>query len=138
MPKLTAKRTKTFLFPGCPDKSSVTIKHLKPGEVQKIEADFTEWTGKANKDDTFTTELRFNPTMQARAVRIACIEGWKGFRGLNDEVLPCDKASLNLYFDEDPEMGEGEDAKPFSAWIDKFRKELADEVNGAKEAEEKN
>lgn len=139
MPKLTAKKVKTFPFPKCPDKSSVTIRHLKPGEIQKIEAEFTEWTGKPGKaDEAFTTELKFNPTMQMRAVRIASIEGWKGFRGLNDEVLECNKANLNLYFDEDPEIGEGEDAKPFSQWIDDFRKALADEVNAGKEAAEKN
>ena len=138
MPKLTAKKSRTFLFPGCPDKSSITIKHLKAGEIQKIEADFTEWMGKPGKDDAFTTELKFNPTMQMRAVRIASVEGWKGFRGLDDEILECNKANLNLYLDEDPEIGEGDKAKPFSQWIDEFRKILADEATESKEVAEKN
>lgn len=138
MPKLTAKLSRTFFIPGDPDKAQLTIRHLKPGEVQKIEADFTRWTGRAGKDDAFTTELEFNPTLQARAVRIASVEGWKGFRGLEDEVLECNKQNLNLYFDEDPVLGEGEKAKSFSAWIDEFRKILADEAAAKQEEVEKN
>ena len=139
MPKLTAKLSRTFSIPGCPDKSQLTIKHLKPGEIQKIEADFTEWTGKAGKnDEAFTTELKFNPTMQMRAVRVASVEGWKGFRGLNDEILECSKKNLNMYLDEDPIIGEGDEAKNLSAWIDKFREVLNSEVTASQEIAEKN
>lgn len=138
MPKLTNKIERNFKIPNDPDKAELKIKHLKPGEIQKIEANYTDWTGKAAKDDTFTTELKFNPTMQMRALRAASIVGWKGFRGFDDEVLECNRKNIDLYLDEDPILGEGDDAKTFSAWVDKFRNDLAVEINGQEEELEGN
>lgn len=138
MPKLTTAVIRNFQIPNDPDKASLKIKHLKPGEIQKIEAEFIDWVGKASSNDSFVTEMKLNPTMQARAIRIASIVGWKGFRGLQDEVLECDRANINLYLDEDPILGEGEEAKTFSAWVDHFRKILADEDKEKQEVVEKN
>lgn len=138
MPKLTAKLERNFKIPNDHDNASIKIKHLKPGELQKIEADWTDWTGKQDKDDSFATELKFNPTMQLRAVRIASVVGWSGFKGYDDEVLECNKKNVALYLDEDPVLGDEEEGKTFSMWIDEFRKVLIDEVASKKEASEKN
>lgn len=132
MPKLTSVITRTFPIPGDPDKAELKIKHLKPGEIQKIESEFTDWVGKANGEDSFTTELKFNPTLQQRAVRAASVVGWRGFRGFDDEVIECNRKNINLYLDEDPVLGDGD--KTFSMWIDTFRKALTDEIVGEDEA----
>jgi hypothetical protein len=139
MPQLSAKVERQFSIPGDPDKASLKIRHLKPGEIQRIESDTTEWLGKSSGDGgTFSTELKFNPTAQLRALRVASVVGWKGFRGLSDEPLECNRANLGLYLDEDPVLGEGEEAQPLSAWIDKFRKTLSDELVAQEEEETKN
>lgn len=138
MPKLTAKIERSFKIPNDPDKAEIKIKHLKSGEVQKIESEYTDWTGRAAGDDTFTTELKFNPTMQTRALRAASVVGWKGFRGFDDEVLECNRKNVNLYLDEDPVLGEGDEAKKFSEWVDFFRKTLSDEMVVVKEVASKN
>ena len=138
MPKLTAKIERNFKIPNDPDKAELKIKHLKPGEIQRIEAEYTNWTGKASKDESFTTELNFDPTMQARALRIASVVGWKGFRGLDDEVLECTRKNVGLYLDDDPILGDGDDAKKLSEWIDYYRKLLADEMKVVEEEAPKN
>ena len=138
MPKLTAVVIRNFEIPGDADGASIKIKHLKPGEIQKIEADFIDWIGKASSDDSFVTEMKLNPTMQARAIRTASVVGWKGFKGLQDEVLECNRTNVSLYLDEDPLLGDGDDAKTFTAWIDHFRKILIDEEAAKQEKVEKN
>lgn len=137
MPRLTAVVDRRFKIPGDADKAELKIKHLKPGEIQRIESDTTEWLGK-NVGEKFSTELKFNPTAQMRALRVAAIVDWKGFFGLDGEALECTPSNINKYLDEDPILGGGDDAKPFSEWVDLFRKTLADEAKVKEEKLEKN
>lgn len=137
MPRLTAITERRFKIPGDPDKAELKIKHLKTGEIQRIESDTTEWLGK-NVGEKFSTELKFNPTAQMRALRVAAVTDWKGFFGIDGEALECTTANINKYLDEDPLLGAGDDAKPFSEWIDQFRKTLADEMTAKEEKVEKN
>jgi hypothetical protein len=137
MPRLSAKTQQWFKIPGDADDAELQINHLKPGEVQKIESGTSRWLGKS-VNDQFTSELEFDPTTRMRKLRLASVVGWKGFFGLNGEPLECTQVNKALFLDDDPEMGEGEDAKPLSAWIDQFRDELSAKVKPQEEEAEKN
>jgi len=125
--KLTAKVIKNFPIPGDPDNAELRIQHLKPGEVAAIEAETSKWVGKSQGDD-FASELQYDPTTQMRKLRTAAVVGWKGFYGLSGEELDCNNGNKMEFLKEDPMLGEGEDAKKLSDWIDQFRKELADSL----------
>jgi len=135
MAKLTAKIIKNFPIPG--DNSELRIQHLMPGEIAAIEADTSQWIGKSD-GDKFQSELQYKPTEQLRRLRTAAIVGWKGFFGLNGEELDCNNGNKMEFLKQDPELGEGEDAKPLSEWIDQFRKELADSLKPQEEQAEGN
>lgn len=137
MARLSAKIEVWKKIPGDPDGAELKILHLKPGEVQKIEAETSHWVGKA-VDDNFASELHYKPTVQFRKLRMAALVGWRGFYGVDGEPLECTAKFKELYLDEDPVLGEGEDAKKLSEWIDQFRKELADSLKPQEEQLEGN
>ena len=138
MPQLSAKTKRFFPIPGDPDGTKLEILHLKAGEIERISSETTEWTGKQGANEAFVTELKFNPTIQNRSLRIASVVGWKGFTGVDGERLECSKANVSLFLDEDPILGEGEDAKKLSEWIDDFRAQLAKELAPQEEEAPKN
>jgi len=127
MAKLTAKVTKNFPIPGDSDNASLRIQHLKPGEIAAIESETSKWVGKS-QGDNFASELQYDPTTQLRKLRTAAVIGWSGFYGLSGEELDCNNGNKMEFLKEDPILGEGEDAKRLSEWIDQFRKELADSL----------
>ena len=136
MAKLTAKIEKWFKIPGDEDGPELKISYLKPGEIQRIEADTSRWIGRATKDDDFTSELEYNPHSQLRKLRNASVVGWKGFYGSDGEQLECTTKNKELFLDEDPEMGD--EKKRLSEWIDTFRKSLADSLKPQEEEAEGN
>ena len=137
MAKLTAKHSEWKKIPGDPDGAELKILHLKPGEVQRIQAETSSWVGRA-VNDQFENELHYKPITQARKFRMASLIGWKGFYGENGEQLECNAKNKDLWLDEDPVLGEGAEAKPLSAWIDQFRNEIAAELAPQEEQLEKN
>jgi hypothetical protein len=123
--RLTTKTERWFDIPGDPDGAKIKILHLKPGEVQKIEAETSQWNGKF-VGDQFSSELQYSPQRQLRQLRMAALVDWKGFFDEHDQTLPCTPKNKNLYFDEDPILSE--DEKRFSELIDEFRIALADSL----------
>ena len=123
--RLTTKTERWFEIPGDADGAKVKILHLKPGEVQKIEAETSQWNGKF-VGDQFSSELQYSPQRQLRQLRMAALVDWKGFYDEHDQTLPCTPKNKNLYFDEDPILGE--DEKRFSELIDEFRIALAESL----------
>lgn len=129
MAKLTTKVVRWFPIPNDPDNARLQIVHLKPGEIQRIEADTTEWTGKSDAGtEEFAVGMKFNPTDQARRLRLSAVVGWEGFFGVKDEQLDFSRKNLNLFLDEDPMLGGEDNEMKLSEWIDKFRKVLIDEM----------
>lgn len=137
MARLSAKITKTFKIPNDPDGTALTIYHLKPGEIQKLEAETSKWIGES-VNDQFVSKLEYQPTVQLRKLRMAALVGWKGFYDADDIEAECNARNKELFLNEDPILGEGEDEKPLSLWIDQFRKELADSLRPQEEEAEKN
>lgn len=137
MARLSAKVQKSFKIPGDPDGASLTIYHLKPGEIQKIESETSKWIGKS-VNDQFQSELEYQPTIQLRKLRLAALVGWKGFFDADGIEVDCNPRNKELFLNEDPLLGEGEEEKPLSLWIDQFRKELADSLKPQEEESEKN
>ena len=135
MAKLTAKTERWFKIPGDEDGAELKIVHLKPGEVQRIEAETSRWIGRAQNDD-FTSELEYSPYTQMRRLRAASIVGWKGFFGTDGENLDCTSKNKELFLNEDPVMGDGD--KRLSDWVDEFRKQLADSLKPQEEQAEGN
>ena len=133
MPKLSGKVEKWFAIPGDEDGAELKIVHLKPGEIQRIEADTSRWIGKSSGED-FASELEYNPFAQMRRLRLAAVVGWKGFYGLDGEVLECTQSNKELYLNDDPELG----GKRLSEWIDEFRKQLAASLRPQEEQAEGN
>ena len=133
MAKLTGKTERFFKIPGDEDGAEIKILHLKPGEIQRIEADTSRWVGKSSGED-FSSELEYNPYEQLRRLRLAAVVGWKNFFGLDGEHLDCTPKNKELYLKEDPMLGE----KRLSEWIDEFRKELADSLKPQEEESEGN
>ena len=137
MARLSAKIQDKFPIPGDEDGASLTIYHLKPGEIQKIEAETSKWIGKS-VNDQFQSELEYQPTVQLRKLRLAALIGWRGFYDADGVEIECNARNKELFLNEDPVLGEGDDAKPLSLWIDQFRKELADRMKPQEEEAEKN
>ena len=133
MAKLSAKVEKWFKIPGDEDGAELKILHLKPGEVQRIEADTSRWVGKSAGED-FVSELEYDPYGQLRRLRLAAVVGWKGFYGEDGEQLDCNAKNKELFMKEDPLLGE----KRLSEWIDDFRKQLADSLKPQEEEAEGN
>jgi len=133
--RLTNKKIRWFSLPNDPDNTRLQIQHLKNGELQRVEAETTKWIGR-NVQDQFAAEMEFNPTSQARKVRAAALVDWEGFYDADGKKLPCNKANIALFLDEDPILGDGE--KRMSEWIDDFRKELADEMKPQEEIADPN
>ena len=133
MARLTAKVEKFFKIPGDEDGAELKILHLKPGEVNRIEADTSRWIGKASGDD-FVSELEYDPHGQLRRLRLAAVVGWKNFYGEDGEHLDCNAKNKELFMKEDPLLGE----KRLSEWIDDFRKQLADSLKPQEEEAEGN
>lgn len=137
MARLTAKVERSFKIPGDSDGASIKLLHLKPGDIQRIEAETSRWLGKT-VDGQFASELEYHPSTQMRKLRTAALVGWNGFFNADDEPLEYSAKNKELLLDEDMILGDGDDAKPLSAWIDKFRAELADSMKPQEDAAEKN
>lgn len=125
MAKLTSKLERWFKIPGDPDGAEVKILHLKAGEIQKIEAETSQWNGKFIGEQ-FSSELQYSPQRQLRQLRMAAIVDWKGFYDEHGQVLTCSPKSKNAYLDEDPILGDADEN--FTTLIDKFRIALADSL----------
>lgn len=137
MARLSSKIEIWKSIPGDPDGAGLKILHLKPGEIHKIESETSHWVGKS-VDESFASELHYKPIIQLRKLRMAALTGWRGFYGVDGESLECTTKFKELYLDEDPVLGEGDDAKKLSEWIDQFRKEIADSLKPQEEQAEGN
>ena len=137
MARLSAAIKKKFSIPGDEDKTTLTIYHLKPGEIQQIESETSKWIGES-VNDQFQSKLEYQPTTQLRKFRLVALVGWSGFYDEDGVDVDCNTRNKERFFKEDPILGEGEDAKPLSLWIDQFRKELADSLRPQEEEAEKN
>lgn len=138
MARLSAVKEQWFSIPGDEDKATLKIRHLTPGDIQKINNDTSRWLGK-HENNEFVSELEYAPMEQLRRMRVAAVIDWTGFFDENGNSLKCSQANKERYLNFDPELGKDEDGKPkaFSEWVDKFREELAEEV-APKEELEKN
>lgn len=135
MARLTSKKVVWFPIPGDEDGAKLQILHLKPGDVQAIEAKTSRWLGRSQNKE-FVTELELKPTEQLKLTRLAAIVGWEGFYDEAGVELICTDANKEMYLFNDPLLGKP--AKKFSEWIDEFRTTLADEMKPQEEKAEGN
>lgn len=131
MARLTATVVRTFPIPGDSDGAALKIQHLKAGEIQKVEAETSHWETRSI-NDKFESYIHSQPQILLRKLRTAALVGWKGFFDADGNELLSDSRNIGRnrerLLDDDPVLGEGDDAKPLTEWIDDFRKELADEL----------
>ncbi len=129
MLKLTAKRDKVFTVPQDPSgESTLTILHLKPGEVADIEAKSNQTMMKQSGDD-FLTEIGFDLNARTKKFVTRSITAWTGFTDKSGKVLPCtdpNKLAVLKEFDW------------FGDFVEECRKELAEEVEAELEGAEEN
>ncbi len=129
MLKLTSKKKKWFIIEqDSSGETQVEIVHLKPGEVADIEAKTNQIIGKQYGDD-FHTEIDFKLNERGKTYVLRAITDWKGFVGLNDKPLTCNETSKLKVINE---------YDWFIDAIEKFREELAEEVEADEEDAEKN
>ncbi len=129
MLKLTSKRKKWFPIEQDPTgETQVEVTHLKPGEVADIEAKTNQIIGKQYGED-FHTEIDFKLNERGKTYVLRAVTDWKGFLGLNDKPLVCNETNKLKVINE---------YDWFIASIEKFREELADEVEADEEDAEKN
>lgn len=129
MLKLTAKRTKWFpIEQDTSGEAQVEVIYLKPGEVADIEAKANQITGKQFGDD-FHTEIDFNLNERSKTYVLRSIINWKGFNATNGKPLICNDVNKLKVIKEYEWFGEA---------VEKFREELAEEVEAHEESSEKN
>lgn len=126
MLKLTAKKTKWFVFPQDPSgEAKVEILHLKSGDLMEIEEEVTRVVGRQSKDG-MVTEFESKPSLRIKKIVDRAVVGLEGFEDENGKPMKCtyeNKCKLLGEFDF------------FFEQVEKFRAELAEEVGSEEEAE---
>ena len=129
MLKLTAQKKKWFVIPQDESgETKVEIIHLKPGEIAEIDEKANSVVGKQSGDE-FITEVGFSMGVRRREITKAVINAWEGFVDLKDKQLACNAPNKLKVLGE---------YKWFYDQIEKFRDELAEEMEDEEEGAEKN
>jgi len=131
MLKLTTKKKKWYVFPQDPSgEAQVEIVHLKPGEIEDINAEVNRFVGKKPSDsDDFVTEIETVPNLRLKLIVDKAITNLKGFKDEKGKEMKCTrKNKLKI-------LAEWE---WFYEQIEEFREDLAKEVEEEQEGAEKN
>lgn len=125
MARLSAKKEAWYDIPGDEDGAKIKIKHLSPGDLQKISNETSRWVGKS-ENDKMVSELEYQPIKQMELTRKAAVVDWDNFYDETGVKLKCSNKNVELYLNHDPEIGADSEgrSKTFSEWIDYFRVEL--------------
>jgi hypothetical protein len=126
VPRITTAVTKKIDIEG--HDASVIIKHIKSGAMQTINQDSMVVESKQG-DGGMQTGITINLTKKNRAIVMACVTNWAGFKDDNDRPLKFSALNLAKMIDESSE---------FVDFIVSEQDKLDEEVSAEVEAEEKN
>lgn len=126
VPRITTAVTKKIDIEG--HDASITIKHIKSGVMQVINQDSMVVESKQS-DGGMQTGITLNLTKKNRAIVMACVTTWAGFKDDNDRPLKFSALNLAKMCDESTE---------FVDFVVAEQEKLDAEVSAEEESEEKN
>jgi hypothetical protein len=116
MARLTKEIKKWKKVPNDPDGAELLIKHIKPGDLQKIADETMELTQSGN---AVYMDVKVDPGKKRWKVLTSAILDWRGYFDENGNHMEFNHDNLARVVIEE----EG-----FSITVDMLRKELADEI----------
>lgn len=134
MPKIEETQEMWFDYPDDPLGGRVLIRHLKSGEVARIENETTEVRSVFNQETNQPETIVIHRAMQEK-LAAAAVKDWEKFfdgkpvKGhANGKPLPCNEKNIILFCKEDG----------FLNFVFDSRKKLAEHVQARREESEKN
>jgi hypothetical protein len=125
-PQLTAVISKVLSIEG--STATVTIKHIKSGQMQNILQNSMEVISKPGPSGMETAIISNSPK-RTKEIVLACVTDWSGFKDENDRNMKFTPLNLNKMMEQSSE---------FVEFIVAAQDDLIAEVEGEEEAVEKN
>ena len=127
-PTLTSTRFKTIDIPG--SNASITIKYIKPGEMQDI-VDSSMKLGSSESEGSASMQMniKFNMSLRSRNIVRACMDSWSGFTNKSGGKLKFSAGALEDMIKESTE---------FVDFVVEEHEKYAEEIEGKEDEAEKN
>lgn len=132
MPRLTAKKVKTFFVPNDEDSGSITIRALSKNEIARIEADSIETIA-----DDSGASLRLNVYKRINGIAVNCLEDWANFFDERKQAMPFNAKNRTKAADMAIKNDDGIYMR-FFEWVDKCHAEFQEQITAEMEEAEKN